>query len=520
MKRKSLLSILLILVLTLSTVLTGCTAGKDGITPRLRINEETNFWEVSYDEGETWESMNVKATGEDGKDGVDGKDGIDGKDGKDAVANTVVASGKDGVNGKDGIDGKDGVDGKDGKDGKDGVDGKDGIDGKDGADGKDGQDGLTPTIGENGNWFLGDTDTGIYAGDAQAEKVSLTFKEMGKDYTVQVPAGSTVKYYVPESSIATFVNWYTDEECTEVYNFNTAITADTVLYSKWEFDETFKKVGELTKDVNFGKANCLGTTNCFGSVYVRVFVDDHGYYNGTSNVANYLKGVFSEDAEGNVSINPSSALARASFPGDPCLILINYASAFSSYNEYIIRNGLTMDADITAQKDLAIKYFNTVDTTAENYHKPSNTRGYTFPSMAVTVVMLGALMEQTDTERYATLIKEAYDNCSTSFWNANLYLDPFYQLCAKYDWFTDYPTVPDTLATSDVLKLYGYGMDLAKEYPEQWDAFVETAFADDKLDASEAKAFGYHYAYQLTGGDVYLGVYGHSRAIVDYSIAE
>ena len=29
-----------------------------------------------------------------------------------------------------------------------------------GADGKDGADGITPTIGENGNWYLGDTDTG------------------------------------------------------------------------------------------------------------------------------------------------------------------------------------------------------------------------------------------------------------------------------------------------------------------------------------------------------------------------
>lgn len=35
-----------------------------------------------------------------------------------------------------------------------------GADGKDGATGADGQDGTTPTIGDNGNWFIGDTDTG------------------------------------------------------------------------------------------------------------------------------------------------------------------------------------------------------------------------------------------------------------------------------------------------------------------------------------------------------------------------
>lgn len=34
------------------------------------------------------------------------------------------------------------------------------FDGADGQDGAPGQDGITPTIGENGNWYLGDTDTG------------------------------------------------------------------------------------------------------------------------------------------------------------------------------------------------------------------------------------------------------------------------------------------------------------------------------------------------------------------------
>ena len=44
--------------------------------------------------------------------------------------------------------------------GKDGAAGKDGTDGKDGENGKDG---LTPFIGENGNWWIGDTDTGVKA---------------------------------------------------------------------------------------------------------------------------------------------------------------------------------------------------------------------------------------------------------------------------------------------------------------------------------------------------------------------
>ena len=41
-----------------------------------------------------------------------------------------------------------------------GTPGKDGADGAPGKDGTNGVNGITPTIGDNGNWFLADTDTG------------------------------------------------------------------------------------------------------------------------------------------------------------------------------------------------------------------------------------------------------------------------------------------------------------------------------------------------------------------------
>ena len=44
--------------------------------------------------------------------------------------------------------------------GADGTPGATGAAGKDGAPGADGKDGITPTIGKNGNWYLGSTDTG------------------------------------------------------------------------------------------------------------------------------------------------------------------------------------------------------------------------------------------------------------------------------------------------------------------------------------------------------------------------
>ena len=53
--------------------------------------------------------------------------------------------------------------GRDGIDGKDGTDGTNGINGTDGANGTNGTDGITPTIGANGNWWIGETDTGVPA---------------------------------------------------------------------------------------------------------------------------------------------------------------------------------------------------------------------------------------------------------------------------------------------------------------------------------------------------------------------
>ena len=109
--------------------------GDTGTTPQLKIGED-NLWHVSYDNGETWVSLGVKATGEAGKDGEDGKNG------------------------------------------------------------------LTPHIGENGNWWVGDTDTGVSAkgdkGDTGAKgadgvspTASVTQTDNGAEFTVTDASGTT-----------------------------------------------------------------------------------------------------------------------------------------------------------------------------------------------------------------------------------------------------------------------------------------------------------------------------------------
>lgn len=49
--------------------------GADAIAPRVRINTDTNLWEISTDGGTTWTSTGVKATGDKGNTGAQGPQG-------------------------------------------------------------------------------------------------------------------------------------------------------------------------------------------------------------------------------------------------------------------------------------------------------------------------------------------------------------------------------------------------------------------------------------------------------------
>ena len=64
-----------------------------------------------------------------------------------------------------------GEQGPQGIQGEKGATGADGKNGSDGQDGEDGADGITPHIGENGNWYIGEVDTGV---SATGETTSIT----------------------------------------------------------------------------------------------------------------------------------------------------------------------------------------------------------------------------------------------------------------------------------------------------------------------------------------------------------
>ncbi len=54
-----------------------------------------------------------------------------------------------------------------------------------------GADGLTPYIGDNGNWWIGDTDTGVLADWEKANNVPLTFYSSGLTYSTMTLGGKS-----------------------------------------------------------------------------------------------------------------------------------------------------------------------------------------------------------------------------------------------------------------------------------------------------------------------------------------
>lgn len=117
---------------------------------------------------------------------IEGPKGDPGAPGKDGITPTIGSNGNWYIGVEDtgrpsrgatGAPGKDGPKGDPGEKGDPGAPGKDGMNGETGPAGPQGlkgTDGITPHIGSNGNWYLGDTDTGVSAGGGTAAAVQYT----------------------------------------------------------------------------------------------------------------------------------------------------------------------------------------------------------------------------------------------------------------------------------------------------------------------------------------------------------
>ena len=223
----------------------------DTALPEVRNNGTAIQWKYS-DEADWHDLVSLTelrgAAGEAGKDGANGKDGINAKSIEVQRAATHIQwryAGDEWQNLVAIVD----ITGPAGQSGKGGANGKTpeirvnentlqwrytgdeiwlnlydlsvlkGLDGKDGTDGATGKDGKTPFIGENGNWWIGETDTGVKAAGIDGEKGDKgdpgADGAPGKD-GVQGPAGADGTpgqdgtTFTPSVSAAGVLSWTND----------------------------------------------------------------------------------------------------------------------------------------------------------------------------------------------------------------------------------------------------------------------------------------------------------------------
>ena len=146
--------------------------GPTGITPQLKVGED-NYWYVSYDNGTTWASLNVKATGETGATGAQGPQGAQGEQGIQGPTGITpqLKVGEDNYwyvsydNGTTwaslnvkatGETGATGATGATGPQGPQGATGATGPQGPQGETGPQGPAGITPQlrVGEDNYWYV------------------------------------------------------------------------------------------------------------------------------------------------------------------------------------------------------------------------------------------------------------------------------------------------------------------------------------------------------------------------------
>ena len=172
---------------------------------------------------------------------------IQGPQGEKGDKGDTGAQGEKGDKGDTGAQGEKGDKGDKGDTGETGPQGPKGDKGDTGTPGTDGTDGLTPCIGENGNWWIGDTDTGVKASGDDAthanEKCTVTFVlnggvlPEGYSTTMTVDYGSTMVLPIPTNEYASiFEGWYTGSTINDGQFFNySPICTNITLTARWAY---------------------------------------------------------------------------------------------------------------------------------------------------------------------------------------------------------------------------------------------------------------------------------------------
>ena len=231
---------------------------------------------------------------------IEGPKGDPGAPGKDGITPTIGSNGNWYIGVEDtgrpsrgatGAPGKDGPKGDPGEKGDPGAPGKDGMNGETGPAGPQGlkgTDGITPTIGDNGNWYLGDTDTGVSAGGGTADAVlytaqTLTDPQQGQarknigalghnspqvqGYMTLTPANETLGHGVGLSPSGSGYDYTLDisevdtQEPTKLIGVKTPTDADTNAAATVEYVEARVASGGITPTIGDNGNWYIGPTD-------------------------------------------------------------------------------------------------------------------------------------------------------------------------------------------------------------------------------------------------------------------
>lgn len=231
---------------------------------------------------------------------IEGPKGDPGAPGKDGITPTIGSNGNWYIGVEDtgrpsrgatGAPGKDGPKGDPGEKGDPGAPGKDGMNGETGPAGPQGlkgTDGITPHIGSNGNWYLGDTDTGVSAGGGTAGAVLYTAQTLTEaqqfqarenigalghnspqvqGYITLTPANETLGHGVGLSPSGSGYDYTLDisevdtQEPTKLTGVKTPTDADTNAAATVEYVKAKVASGGVTPHIGDNGNWYLGTTD-------------------------------------------------------------------------------------------------------------------------------------------------------------------------------------------------------------------------------------------------------------------
>ena len=204
---------------------------------------------------------------------------------------------------------------------------------------------LEGTITKTGNitvvsyWFSAESEdwaqfsTTIHA---VQPSVTVSFNSMGGSYVA--PQTVSVGGYVsqpaaPNNGVKIFGGWYTDEACTQAYNFSTPVNSSFILYAKWTDPTVAITSGHGNDSMKIGDLfEYYITTNPSGaSISVTgaswLHVDDHRIYGtpttaGTYNVTINATSNGYNPAAQSFTITVSSILAPSNSPSNGAIAYV------------------------------------------------------------------------------------------------------------------------------------------------------------------------------------------------------